>query len=571
MDLGFISKYNIENIFDSINAHIVKKHKYNLDSNKKYRKIIKKLSKTVFSSLNNSSNDMKKNLMINDFNSIVLTKSIPFLLKEIEKDNQNEKISPSKPILKKTEPSGTDSSILFSHSTKTEPPILEKKTKTKTKTKKKEKKKKRNKDITGAMSVFDSIIEENLMFENDDKEDYDKFLKNQQNHTKQIKEASLKIKNNFKSITEKKDSDNDIFGDKNINAFEQIIEEKIEKKKTGIDRQAYKSSIDLAIEGYDKEKINETITKVMINQKDYSKNDRIETYEGEKYMGNLIKLIGEQAPIQPLLYQNSGKGSERIIKKSFVIDSGNIGGGTELSTVSNLGLPNQWSKFKVSMIDTINIDKLCDIYLRSVSVFNPKIIQIKSGSINIVTTPTGTGSGYTNGEAITCVEGDGSGAIFRVTSVNGTGGITELSIINRGENYSKDDNLRLIGQNSGKADGTLTITSVTQGSDTNGMCFTVDIDEINLIYNSNNENLKDKIVINNNITNNIDGSNYLNINYPTQAYYIGSINPSKLSALTITLGDQNGATNTIFNSDNDLNRIILSFEIVLRGEVNELF
>jgi hypothetical protein len=569
MDLGFISKYNIDNIFDNINAYIVKKHNYNLDSNKKYRKIIKKLSKTVFSSLNNSSNDRKKNIMINDFNSIVLTKSMPFLIKEIEKDSEDEKLIPIKPILKKTEPVGADSPILSSHSKKTEPPILEKKTKTKKKEKKKKKNKTTNKEISGAMSVFDTIIEENIMYENDDKEEYDKFLKNQQNHTKQIKEASLKIKNNFKSITEKKGTDNDIFGNKNINAFEQIIEEKIENKNPGIDRQAYKSSIDLAIEGYDKEKINETITKVMINQKDYSKNDKIESYEGEKYMGNLVKLIGEQAPIQPLLYQNSGKGSERIIKKSFVIDSGNIGGGTQLSTVTNLGLLNQWTKFKISMIDTINIDKLCDIYLRSVSVFNPKIIQIKSGSINTFTINDG-GSGYTNGEAITCVGNGGDGAIFRVTGVNGTGGITGLSIINSGENYTAG-NLPLIGQNSGKADGILTINQVTSGTDTNGMCFTVDIDEINLIYNSNNENIKDKIVINNNITSNISGSNYLNINYPTQAYYIGSINPSKLNAFTITLGDQNGTTNTIFNSDNDLNRIILSFEIVLRGEVNELF
>ena len=46
MDLGFISKYNIDNIFDNINAYIVKKHNYNLDSNKKYRKIIKKLSES---------------------------------------------------------------------------------------------------------------------------------------------------------------------------------------------------------------------------------------------------------------------------------------------------------------------------------------------------------------------------------------------------------------------------------------------------------------------------------------------------------------------------------------------
>ena len=483
MDVDFISNYNIDNIFNTINSFIVQNHNFNLSNNKKYKKIIKKLSKTVYVSLNNSNNEKKNTLLVNDFNDIVLEKSVPFLLKEISKDKLNISAPQEKSEIgsKKSQPVGTTSS-----SSNFIQPIIN------SKPKKPRKKHKHKNDIKDKMTIFDSVINEQ---ENDNKNQYEQFLKNQQDHAKQIKDANKKIKNNFRSLVKNKTTDKDIFGKhkkSDINAFEKIIEKKLVEKKPEVDREAYKSAIDLSIEGYDKAKINETLTRVMINQKDYSQNDKLESYEGEKYVGNLIKPIGDQAPIQPLLYQNTGKGSERLIKKTFVIDSGNVGGANTLSSVSNLGSTNTWTKFKVSMIDTFKIDKLCDLYLRSVSIFNPKII------LNNVT------------------------------------------------------------------------ADVTSGANS-GMCFTIDIDELNIIYNSNNENLKDKIVLHNNISENATTQRYLNINYPTQAYYISSINPSKLSALTFTLGDQEGITNGIFNSNNNSNRIIFSFEIVLRGEVNELF
>ena len=83
MDNSFISKENIENIYEYINAYFVKNHNYNLDNYVKYRKIIKKLTKTIFNSINN--NEVYKNILVNEFNDIVLNKSIDFLNNDINK------------------------------------------------------------------------------------------------------------------------------------------------------------------------------------------------------------------------------------------------------------------------------------------------------------------------------------------------------------------------------------------------------------------------------------------------------------------------------------------------------
>ena len=91
MDNSFISKDNIENIYDNINVYFVKNHNYNLNSYDKYKKIIKKLAKTIFNSI--KVNENYKNIVVNDFNDIVLNKSIDFLLKDINTKNRKNNIN----------------------------------------------------------------------------------------------------------------------------------------------------------------------------------------------------------------------------------------------------------------------------------------------------------------------------------------------------------------------------------------------------------------------------------------------------------------------------------------------
>ena len=54
MDINFISRQNIDTIYDIINTAIVKNYNYNLNNEDKYKKIIKKYTKTIYNSLNKS-------------------------------------------------------------------------------------------------------------------------------------------------------------------------------------------------------------------------------------------------------------------------------------------------------------------------------------------------------------------------------------------------------------------------------------------------------------------------------------------------------------------------------------
>ena len=54
MESTFLSKENLDNIYQYLNSKTVHDYNVNLDTNEKYRKIVRKLSKTIFRSLNSS-------------------------------------------------------------------------------------------------------------------------------------------------------------------------------------------------------------------------------------------------------------------------------------------------------------------------------------------------------------------------------------------------------------------------------------------------------------------------------------------------------------------------------------
>ena len=112
MDNSFISKQNIENIYANINVYFVKNHQFNLDNTSKYKKIVKKMSKTIFNTIKHNEN--YKNVVVNQFNDIVLNKSIDFLLNDIQKKNTNvkNKTQPSNSNMEPTQSGLYDSTIL---------------------------------------------------------------------------------------------------------------------------------------------------------------------------------------------------------------------------------------------------------------------------------------------------------------------------------------------------------------------------------------------------------------------------------------------------------------------------
>jgi hypothetical protein len=359
MDNSFISKDNVENIYEYINAYFVKNHNYNLNSYTNYRKIIKKLTKTIFNSIHN--NEVYQNIPVNEFNDIVLNKSIDFLTHDIKTKRNPQNINV------KSSNSGLIESTLLDQNLELEEPPNSKK-KSNKRRKKKSKPEPANPTTSNiSSSLTDVTINNNEEFLND----FDSF-------NSQLKEANKKIKDNFKKIISSGDGNflseesmpfgsvsenntNTISLNSNKMAFEKILEEKMEENKLADPTQS-------AYDSYTNSDISDMLTSVIFKQKDNTESNKLDSYEGEEYLPNLITPVGEEAPIQPLIYQNTGAGSERIDKKVITIDSGT--GASALDTVINNGTTstNYWHKYRVDLQDTVRIDKLCDVYLRSVTI-----------------------------------------------------------------------------------------------------------------------------------------------------------------------------------------------------------
>ena len=79
-----------------------------------------------------------------------------------------------------------------------------------------------------------------------------------------------------------------------------------------------------AYSNYEQMNVRELLSKVLLKQTDHSNNE-LESYEGELYLPNLIREVGEEAP-QPLLFQNTAHGNERIHTKMITVDTGDYGG-----------------------------------------------------------------------------------------------------------------------------------------------------------------------------------------------------------------------------------------------------
>lgn len=534
MDNSFISKDNIENIYENINVYFVKNHNYNLNSYDNYKKIIKKLAKTIFNSI--KVNDSYKNIVVNDFNDIVLNKSIDFLLKDINTKNRKNNIDV------KSSNSGLIESVILDN---VEEP----------KKKKKSKKVKFNNNITS--DVFNSFSQ------NDDQLQYNHdqtdFVNQFDTFNDQVKAANKKIKDNFEQIISQSQnnfkSQEPLFESKNITsdknnsdklAFEKILEDKIDKN-------TLTDSTGSLYDDYSNSNIQDMLTSIIFKQKDNSKINELDSYEGEEYLPNLIKPVGEEAPIQPLIYQNTGTGIERVDKKVVTIDSGSSVEGSSLNSVSNLGT-NKWFKFKVDLQDTLKIDKLCDVYLRNITVI-----------------------GLTNSVNCSYLVLDIDEFNIRNYS-NNANMRNKISIINTNTS-SKDPVSKAL--NNDHSDATIVLVSTTDL--TAGMLITgtniaanttiISVDsstDITMSADPEGDGLTDGDTLT------FTPFTSFNVNYGSEDNYVTTINPEKLTDLTITVTNQdnksidNGANNTFISSSNPLNRIIFELEFRSRGERDDL-
>ena len=366
MDSSFVSTTNLNNVYQYINAEMVNNHNINLDNDSKNKKIVKKLTKTVFDKINNDMrvSNKKVTIPVNTFNDMVKKKCVPFLLNKISEDSLKRASLGSNRLMQDT------------HS--------------------KRKRKYSVKKQKGINIAVEPKFVLNDTKKNDDQ--YQSFITNSIEFDKIVKESNKKINDTFNAYSENEDifnshnniSDNftinrcslrdDVKNKKlDANAFNDALSKKIEinedidnKDKKNNDVNMPPMQAKSAYNSYNELNVRDLLDKVAINQKDHSSN-QLESYEGELYLPNLIKEIGEEAPIQPLLYQNTTQGYERLDTRSLIIDSGDAGGtygnldltseGTP-KAVTNLG-SNRWHKIRVNLQETFKVDKLCDIYVKN--------------------------------------------------------------------------------------------------------------------------------------------------------------------------------------------------------------
>ena len=512
MDNSFLSPQNIDNIYEYINADMVKNHNINLDTDAKNKKIVKKLTKTVFEKLKNDFNKTgnNKSIGINSFNDMVAKKCVPFLLNKTNVQDTTAKV---------------------------------------------EKKKQRRYSIKKNQGIknFDlNIGETNLkhgseLTKKSSKKQagsYQAFINDANDFDALVKESNRQINDSFKAYSEKQsvfnshDSINDSCNNSEISS--DFIVDRCAIKDDIVNAKLDKSAFEdifantrlrddelpeanpgspgspSAYENYDQINVRDLLSQVLVNQKDHSNNE-LETYDGELYLPNLIREVGEEAPIQPLLYQNTKQGDERLSVKQILIDTGDYGesgvatyssatnGKLDLTTqgspsaVTNLGT-NRWHKFRVNLQQTFKVEKLTDIYVKSFTII-----------------------GATTNDNCS----------FFVLNIE------ELNIIKPSNNkFTKD---RMLFKN------TNTSKSFRQ-------------------HDSNN------------LTSLNTNKDVVSITYPHKSYYVATINPSTLYNLTFELTNENNLhadsssadDNTFKNADEGTNRVIIELEFHPKPKPNDI-
>jgi hypothetical protein len=371
MDNSFLSAQNIDNIYEYINAEMVKSHNVNLNIDNKNKKIVKKLTKTVFDKIQKDfmNNGTNKAVSVNGFNDMVIKKCVPFLLNKTVVKNTSNKVEKRKP------------------------------------------KKYSVKKNTGIKNFDLDIGETNGYPKHQGESGFQEYINNADDFEQLVKESNRQINDSFKAYSEKKSvfnshdsitdscsssilhNDSDFVIDRcatkddvdtkklNSTAFNDVLEQKL----TGSNSQNNASNpyANLpAYDSYNQINVKDILTNVLINQKDHSNNE-VETYEGEMYLPNLISEVGEEAPIQPLMYQNTKQGTERFASKSIIIDTGDNNSKLNLTTTTSTTTPapvtrkgtRNWSTFRINLQETFKIEKLCDVYVRNFTLIGATTVR----------------------------------------------------------------------------------------------------------------------------------------------------------------------------------------------------
>ena len=124
----------------------------------------------------------------------------------------------------------------------------------------------------------------------------------------------------------------------------QILSDQTEYKealKSGLRNDPHKKVKDTSGQNLLVDNQNDILKNIVVRNQDHSQDNQVIPADGDTGLANQLE-VGENALYQPILYENTQTGRERINKYVINIDTGTS---ANFHNISNLGT-NYWSQFR---------------------------------------------------------------------------------------------------------------------------------------------------------------------------------------------------------------------------------
>jgi hypothetical protein len=541
----FLTKENLTRIYDLI-AHDLKDIQIHLDENDKYKKAVKKLMKSI-------DKQEHDNIALSDFNTFAISKIKPVLLEMYQK-NQGKNVEPM--FL------GMNDNALGYSLDNSENSDLD--------------------TMFGSHIIGDNKVEpdnelssgelQKKLEEAQNSRGYTGYLNDTEGFRKEVNTANKHLTEEYnKNIKKTSGTKNEFFDNLYGTRTNNLTNIKEESNLSSVyEKNNYSASSTLSRQNPQKNQKEENkknnpnvfhndstdiMKQIVINNKDHSKDNELTEYDPKQSIGEMLTKFNKDNKIQPVLYENTRVGMERINKQIIIIDTGS--GSNPLTSVVNLGnTPTlYWHRWKVYFEETFTIDKLSDIYLESMTIVGQTVPDnCLYFSLNIQE--------------------------FNVIASCNNNNLRNTFVIPNNSDIDLFSSTVVVNEGSGEAVSTGNVTITVDGG--SALVF---IHVNDSLYLSNGIFLGNIITINTAIEIVLDKLAYplrdneilyigrlkSNVNkYDLASNYIGTLNPKRLANMNFTLTNQEGKSvedgdnKTFKDKDSSENRIILEFLIVAR-------
>ena len=537
----FLSKQNLEHIYDYLKRDLESVN-INLDSDKKYMKAVKKMMRSI----ENQASDSGKTMSLDNMNVYTVSKIKPFLVEMFNKLSSGKSKTP-----KEFEPEGLNMSIMGYDINQSEADI----------------------SGVGALdALFKSTItnneeikEENNMSAPDfqkkldeaqNSRGYSDYVQSSGDFRGEVQKANKESSGDYQRIKEKKSEQikNDFYASLYENSENplnnQVLNDQTEYKdalRDGLRKDPHNNVQDTSGQNLLVDNQNDILKNIVVRNQDHSQDNQVNPLDGDLGLGNKLD-IGENAIYQPILYENTQTGRERINKYIINIDTGTSANFSTYN-VTNLGT-NFWSEYRANIDTQLNIDKLCEVFIENVTIVGqtvPDLCQYFSINIEEFNIATSSNNEYMRDRIIipntADMEYTDTGVLVAgAVDLNTTDAITVNTVAATLYFRVGDYAYTIGGQFIGVVTAVGSATSITFGGGTKTALVASDrLLDGRLKHHTNEYNLN--------------------------TAYIGTINPKRVLTFTINIKNQDGddadsssPDNKVFrDADSPQNRLVITF------------